>query len=341
MSSRVLHVDVAKGLGIAFVVLGHNWVTLHDKGELFRVIFSFHMPLFFFLSGLMFRPQQGWADLLRSKAEALLKPYSLAALIACALTAFSLWRLFWIAYGTGDKLPWVQLWFLPHLFLLFFFGKALLGATRFEARPPALRGVLLLAVLVVGYGLLPQFREVPLPWPHENGQVVYAPGLPFCADLVLVTGFYFLGGYALRERVLNWRQQPWLFALALGVFAGLQAGLDVTMDLNERVYDALLPVTLEAVSGIYLVLAVSAWLVRWPALGRALAYLGTASLFVFIFHPYFQDHVFAWIDDHVDDQDWLSVSLSFLAGLLLPLLLWEAVRRHRWLARLWLPAKRA
>lgn len=46
--SRVLGIDIARGLGIAAVVLGHNWIVLHEKGELFRVIYSFHLPLFFF-----------------------------------------------------------------------------------------------------------------------------------------------------------------------------------------------------------------------------------------------------------------------------------------------------
>lgn len=26
------------------VVFGHNWIALHDSGELFRIVFSFHMP---------------------------------------------------------------------------------------------------------------------------------------------------------------------------------------------------------------------------------------------------------------------------------------------------------
>lgn len=35
-NSRVVNVDIARGLGIAAVVLGHNWIVLNDRGELFR-----------------------------------------------------------------------------------------------------------------------------------------------------------------------------------------------------------------------------------------------------------------------------------------------------------------
>jgi fucose 4-O-acetylase-like acetyltransferase len=57
MGSRLEHIDVAKGIGIILVVLGHNWIIRTEKGELFRIIFSFHMPLFFFLSGVLFKAQ--------------------------------------------------------------------------------------------------------------------------------------------------------------------------------------------------------------------------------------------------------------------------------------------
>lgn len=48
-------VDVARGIGILLVVLGHAIAdTTQDVflyGKLFQIIYSFHMPLFFFLSG--------------------------------------------------------------------------------------------------------------------------------------------------------------------------------------------------------------------------------------------------------------------------------------------------
>lgn len=58
MQEKTLHydwVDAAKGLGIVFVVLGHAIadtmpnVPIFEK--IFQIVYSFHMPLFFFLSG--------------------------------------------------------------------------------------------------------------------------------------------------------------------------------------------------------------------------------------------------------------------------------------------------
>ena len=46
-SDRVEWIDAAKGIGIILVVLGHIWLI--GPGQ--KIINSFHMPLFFFLSG--------------------------------------------------------------------------------------------------------------------------------------------------------------------------------------------------------------------------------------------------------------------------------------------------
>src|SRR5690348_12784027 len=75
MTSRNSTIDVAKGIGIFFVVLGHNWLSTHEKSELSRVIFSFHMPLFFFLSGIFLRTSDCILHFAKVRAASLLKPY--------------------------------------------------------------------------------------------------------------------------------------------------------------------------------------------------------------------------------------------------------------------------
>ncbi|MCM1078821.1 MAG: acyltransferase family protein [Bacteroidales bacterium] len=45
--NRMVFVDVAKGLSMFFVILGHTIAP----GFLWAIVYSFHMPLFFILSG--------------------------------------------------------------------------------------------------------------------------------------------------------------------------------------------------------------------------------------------------------------------------------------------------
>lgn len=58
MQEKTLHydwVDATKGLGIVFVVLGHAIADTMPNDpifeKIFQIVYSFHMPLFFFLSG--------------------------------------------------------------------------------------------------------------------------------------------------------------------------------------------------------------------------------------------------------------------------------------------------
>lgn len=55
-SGRIAEIDAIKGFAILLVVLGHsiqNNITDFDNNILFSVIYSFHMPLFMFVSGIL------------------------------------------------------------------------------------------------------------------------------------------------------------------------------------------------------------------------------------------------------------------------------------------------
>ncbi|EHF01453.1 hypothetical protein HMPREF1008_01598 [Olsenella sp. oral taxon 809 str. F0356] len=75
-------VDVAKGLGILLVALGHltngdgQSVWLPALAELHYDLYLFHMPLFFFLGGVVLRPRgRGFAGFAQRRARGLLVPY--------------------------------------------------------------------------------------------------------------------------------------------------------------------------------------------------------------------------------------------------------------------------
>ena len=50
-SKRINYIDLAKGIAILCVIIGHTF-SAYDQGNiLVQFIYSFHMPLFFILSG--------------------------------------------------------------------------------------------------------------------------------------------------------------------------------------------------------------------------------------------------------------------------------------------------
>lgn len=85
-------IDIAKGIGILLVVFGHSIGYLDDAGN--RFILSFHMPLFFFLSGLCARRSNGeFVPFLKKKVRTLLVPQMLLGIINClSIIVFFPWK---------------------------------------------------------------------------------------------------------------------------------------------------------------------------------------------------------------------------------------------------------
>ena len=67
-------IDVLKGIGIISVVAGHAYPW--QSGMIVPLIFLFHMPLFFFLSGYLYKPSADLIDYATKKAFHLLVPYA-------------------------------------------------------------------------------------------------------------------------------------------------------------------------------------------------------------------------------------------------------------------------
>lgn len=141
---RVAWVDYAKGVGIALVVLGHVLrgldppavIDLAAPGPAFADawIYAFHMPLFFFVSGLFLadRVRRGATGFLLTVAATIVYPYLVWSAAQTALQAAmarhtnhpvsldDLWR---IAYQ-----PVMQFWFLYALALVYVIYLALAKA---------------------------------------------------------------------------------------------------------------------------------------------------------------------------------------------------------------------
>ena len=69
--NKIQWIDVAKGIAIIFVVLGHC-----VSGQTFIWVYSFHIPLFFFISGYLSINSMGlgWKEYTLKKATRILWP---------------------------------------------------------------------------------------------------------------------------------------------------------------------------------------------------------------------------------------------------------------------------
>ena len=73
---RDIAFDMMKGIGILLVIIGH---VAHGYG-LYPIIYVFHMPLFFIVSGYFYKPKQPLV-LFKRDVKLLLLPYCLVAML--------------------------------------------------------------------------------------------------------------------------------------------------------------------------------------------------------------------------------------------------------------------
>src|ERR1700733_1571933 len=111
-TKRVSWIDICRGIAIILVMYGHLFAS--DKSRYF--IYAFHMPLFFFISGLVFKPTTGKPLLIVTKKyiKQLLIPYYLFALLTYVFALISqtagnvnpggiAYQLFGMLYGNGNN----------------------------------------------------------------------------------------------------------------------------------------------------------------------------------------------------------------------------------------------
>lgn len=123
---RITYIDMAKGIGILLVVFGHS---AFPTPEVNQWISSFHMPLFFLLSGMLLSHtgahEKPLGTTLKKKARTILVPYLCFSIFSIIFSAILDTATF-ATYLPNALLQTVVfygisvLWFLPSLF----FGEA-------------------------------------------------------------------------------------------------------------------------------------------------------------------------------------------------------------------------
>jgi len=267
---RVDWVDEARGLGILLVVVGHvlggleaaRLLAADGPGPVaIRWIYSFHMPLFFFLSGLFaMRAAAGpFGAYVAGKLRTVAYPYLvwsvLQTLVHLTLSRFTNQQVHATALLTLLYRPIMQFWFLYALFLIFVvFGVLVRAGAR--------RG----AVLAVALGLYVVAHVATLgPW-----GVLYS---------VANNMIYFAVGVAVADHIPRW-----VAALtpAAAAVVGLVAFTLLTGTMSADVADTLWGRPCLAVIGIVGTVALSA-LVHGGA-AQVLRGWGARSLQIYVAH---------------------------------------------------------
>jgi fucose 4-O-acetylase-like acetyltransferase len=343
-SDRVEYIDIARGIGILLVALAHADVSLFSP-YLHRLIYSFHMPLFFFLSGYFFNLETPFWLMLKKRFNTVLKPY-LVTILLIYIVSLSFTNIRFVTvfgriakslYATGYYIDWVQLWFLPSLFVTSVFAYLFYRVVLIRINNRYLRWLILLAVLATAIYFLDMFYPFSL---SLLGKQYELYGLPFSLDLVLLSGFFYILGNEIRlassEKAFA---KLWIFFGTGAALIVLTLLFDYRVDFNTRLYESFPINTIEAILGILFTLALSKQIdLRTNRLASALKYIGQASLFILIFHVPIQEF---WAPKifFVTEQQAFSILSAFVISILISLGIYRIFFEQNPIALFWFGRK--
>ena len=179
---RIDWIDMAKGYGMLAVIIAHIC-----SGQLHEWIYTFHMPLFFFLSGYVFSNKEDFDIFIKKKAKALLVPYFSLGIPMVVFTV--LLKIYYNTFTVDstkelikDFIYQKRQWTLWYIACLFFLNIFFYIITKF-IKNNILRGAIVALLTCIGL-LYYKTGGLPLPW---NIDVCFT-ALPF-----------FFVGYAFKQ----------------------------------------------------------------------------------------------------------------------------------------------
>ena len=178
--NRVHWIDIYKGLAISLVVLQHCL----GGGELSKYILSFHMALFFFMSGYLYK-EKDCKEVLRKTGVNFLKVQILIGLLNCLKYYLFMVLLFKQSYQQR-WLDYFTTWFLPTLFYITLVACILHKICGYDL----IKQVVAISLTV----FLAYMVKAFLPYEKDQLHVLTAP---------LAFGFFYLGVIFKQRNIVN------------------------------------------------------------------------------------------------------------------------------------------
>lgn len=287
MKQRNRSIDIMKGIGILLVVIGH---LVYGTSYPFRLIFSFHMPLFFLISGYNTKPTLGdrkFLPLVYKKALGLLVP---SMVYANLYHYFDMGHLAYLEVIRKNPLAFVipvDEWFLTSLFAS---GLLLWFYVKLESKIKTHGSQFLLGGMVFASSILIALS------PAVQGPINSINGyLPFRLGTTTMIAFGFqLIGYFIRNKtgLTDWmdnhsfNEGELAFVIALGVLAGWYTYFNTGVNVSAMLFGKNMVVFyLVALYWCGVIYRLSGWLGRYNLRSvDLLVYLGSVSLYIYIGH---------------------------------------------------------
>ena len=302
---RVEWIDIAKGFAMILVVIGHTAFSTSKQEILRAMIFSFHMPLFFILSGMTLSFADNWKQLMNKTVKDvknLLIPYVVCYILSTIIGLFfapsNITNKYYFTanllgfiyasgvpttFGTYEVFSAGAIWF----FVCLFCARLLLRLLFLLIKNNPLRIIISVLLCLCGISI------------GENQYLILSFDLALIAQLFLMIGCF------LNRWRYPFTRFPWLQLLIYGGIWSIllhhyYAPLDgnrLYMELAIRIME-FFPDVLISFAGTMALCEFSVLTTKWPAAKRFFSWIGMNSLlllcirsFDYYFFPVWWDNV--------------------------------------------------
>lgn len=286
--NRDKSIDIAKGIGILLVVLGHCPYVWNPVKQW---LYSFHMPLFFMISGLLWdkasHEKRGFlnASFVVKKLQRLMIPCYIWALLYYAVNcikarSFSFLKVAYLLYGSQAGFSKAgslsSLWFFPCMFLTV---CAFEGIQRLLIKRNVNQVVLLILAFfsAVASVCLPRLPQ----------------GYPWCLDVSFAALAFMILGYLIKEYYVAVSRKSGIaiaacllgFLLLTFTFRFNLSRISINnVDLAGRYFGNPLLYFFDAACGSLFVLSLSGLLNAYERVSNLLAGIGRRTIPILVIH---------------------------------------------------------
>lgn len=276
-NSRILWVDIAKGIGILLVLIGH----ISQNQYISSFIYGFHMPLFFIISGYLYKNKENY---IKNKIKTILIPYLFFSIISFIywyfiernlrgqnenINIFNILINIFIARGGNDNYIFnVALWFLPCLLVTEIIFHIIVG----KIKNNRIVTIIVFIFSILGY-IYAQYDLIRL---------------PLALDMVFIAiGFYFIGylwrqkgEFYFKNKMKISKNKEIIIIIIGSLFMIMFSIFNIRIDINNLKYPVYPLIYIVSITGCIVIYLISNLIKN----NNFIQYLGTNTLIIMCIH---------------------------------------------------------
>lgn len=316
-NKRDITIDIFKGILILFVVIGHCPMI---NSNIKNIIYWFHMPLFFTLSGYLFKPSKDYKNLLKNFKKYLILYFSYFLIISLFLEQdISINKIIRFLYG-GRVYGGVY-WFIPSLILTILLFNIIVS--KFSPKKT------IIIILIMGIlSNLESLFFIPNNTDYYTWSFIYK--MPLNIDVYLLSIVYFMIGYYSKELINKVKADINKFMLILSIsvsisfiYLYINDTFNFYLDMKYSKYENLvLSIIIPILIG-YILLTLSVLLKKYH-IGNILSILGKRTIPIMYLHIPLNEYF-------MNKLSYNSFIIYCLIGIVIPLIVSYLCSRNNFL----------